>query len=66
MSRGLVFLDIGETADGFAEDVVGLVVVDGRDLADQDIAASPQKACQSPGMSVTLSPGASFSFWPGP
>src|SRR5690606_24276967 len=36
----LVLLDAAEAGDaGIVEDVVGVVVVDGRDLADEDVAA---------------------------
>ena len=37
MQRGLVLVDVGEPTDGFAKDVVGQVIVDRADLADQHI-----------------------------
>ena len=39
MQGGLVLVDRGETPDRFAEDIVGQIVIDRRDFANQDITA---------------------------
>ena len=43
MGRGHIFLNRGKTANRFAEDVVGDIVVHSLDFANQDIAALAPK-----------------------
>ena len=49
MPRGLILFDLGKPANRFAEDIVGLVVIHGRDLADQHIAPLAPKGVPVPG-----------------
>jgi hypothetical protein len=43
MCRGHVFVNLRKTPNGLAKDVVGLVVVYGRDFANQNITPAPPK-----------------------
>ena len=63
MRAGCVLLDMGKAADRVAEDIVGRVVVHGRDFVDQDIAALAPEGIPVTGHQGDAFGGREFQFF---
>ena len=57
MGRGNILIYLGETANGFAKHIVGDIIIDGRDFANQNIPPLTPK-----GMPITRHQGNGFTW----